>query len=42
MLRKWGEDKPVDYKVLWFSAPFLGLIDYLLHKAPYWSINNYE
>ncbi len=42
MLCKLGEDKPVEHEVLWFSTPFLGLMDYLLHKAPYWLIHNYE
>ena len=42
MLRKRGEDKQVEHEVLWFSSPFLGLTDYLLHKATYWSTNTYK
>ena len=25
-----------------FSPKFLGLMDWFLHKAPYWSAHNYE
>ena len=28
--------------VLLFSPKFLGLLDWFLHKAPYWSVHNYE
>ena len=26
----------------WISPKLLGLLDYFMHKAPYWSVNNYE
>ena len=29
-------------KVFYISAKLLGLLDYFMHKAPYWSVNNYE
>ena len=29
-------------KVNWFSSRLLSLLDYFLHKAPYWSVQNYE
>ena len=29
-------------KVNWISSRLLSLLDYFLHKAPYWSVNNYE
>ena len=29
-------------KVSWISPRLLSLLDYLMHKAPYWSIHNYE
>ena len=29
-------------KVNWISPRLLSLLDYFLHKAPYWSIYNYE
>ena len=29
-------------KVYYISSKLLGLLDYFTHKAPYWSVNNYE
>ncbi len=29
-------------KVYYISAKLLGLLDYFMHKTPYWSVNNYE
>ena len=26
----------------WISPRLLSLLDYLMHKAPYWSVQNYE
>jgi hypothetical protein len=42
MERKRGEDKPSEHEVHWFSSPFLGLINNVLHTASCWSINYYE
>jgi hypothetical protein len=28
--------------VYWFSPRLCSLLDYFMHKAPYWSVNNYE
>ena len=29
-------------KVHWFSPRLISLLDYFMHKAPYWSVHNYE
>lgn len=29
-------------KVHWFSPQLLSLLDYFIHKSPYWSVHNYE
>ncbi len=29
-------------KVFYISAKLLGLLDYFMHKSPYWSVTNYE
>ena len=36
------DGKKVSTKVHWLSPRFLSLLDYLLHKSPYWSISNYD
>ena len=35
-----GQREPV--KVYWLSPRLMSLLDYFMHKAPYWSVNNYE
>ena len=35
-----GQPEPV--KVYWLSPRLMSLLDYFMHKAPYWSVNNYE
>ncbi len=34
--------KPESIKVNWLSPRLMSLLDYLMHKAPYWSVQNYE
>ena len=34
--------KQESIQVNWFSPRLMSLLDYLMHKAPYWSIYNYE
>lgn len=29
-------------KEYWFSPQLFGLLDYFIHKSPYWSVHNYE
>ena len=29
-------------KQYWFSPQLFGLLDYFIHKSPYWSVHNYE
>ena len=29
-------------KVYWLSPLLMSLLDYFMHKAPYWSVQNYE
>jgi hypothetical protein len=34
--------KRVTVKVYWLSPRLMLLLDYFMHKAPYWSVQNYE
>jgi hypothetical protein len=34
--------KQESIKVNWISSRLMSLLDYLMHKAPYWSVHNYE
>ena len=34
--------KQESIQVNWLSPRLMSLMDYLMHKAPYWSIYNYE
>ena len=34
--------KQESIKVNWLSPRLMSLLDYLMHKAPYWSVQNYE
>ena len=34
--------QPESVQVYWLSPRLMSLLDYFMHKAPYWSVNNYE
>ncbi len=40
--RKDRENKKEEVKVYWISPKLLGLLDFFMHKAAYWSVHNYE